>query len=157
MSAMGRKWTRLERGVSAAQDRFVQRSSVIVRSIWAACLLIGGINHARILLQHGLLWDYGGVAWPSAAYWSSLTILDPLVAALLFVRPKVGITSTLVLIVTNVIHNLALTAHHAPDGEFLIAASNPFLTSQIGFMIFVLATARLAWKGIGSRSSSQSL
>ena len=133
----------------------MQRSSLIVRSIWAACLLIGGANHARTLLQHGLLWDYGGVAWGSAAYWSSLTILDPLVAALLFVRPRAGILSTIALIVTNVIHNLAVTAHYAPDGEFVAPASNLFVISQLGFMLFVGATARIAWKGVESRKEQQ--
>lgn len=66
----------------------MHRASHIVRSIWAACLLVGGLNHARILLQNGLLWDYGGMAWASAAYWSSLTIVDPVAAVLLFARPK---------------------------------------------------------------------
>jgi hypothetical protein len=128
------------------QDRLVQRRSVIVRSIWAACLLIGGLNHARTLFRHGLLWDYGGVAWPSAAYWTSLTLLDPLVAALLFLRPRIGIPSTILLIVTNVIHNVAVTAWYAPDGAFLTRISHPFVISQIGFMLFVGATARIAWQ-----------
>ena len=125
----------------------MHRRSLIVRSIWAACLLIGGANHARILLQHGLFWDYHGVAWPSAVYWTSLTIIDPLVAALLFVRPKAGIISTVALIVTNVAHNQAVTAHFAPEGEFLARASHPILISQIVFMLFVIATARVAWRG----------
>nr|WP_295375253.1 hypothetical protein [uncultured Sphingosinicella sp.] len=134
-----------------AQYQLVQRGSLIVRSIWATCLLIGGANHARILLQHGLFWDYGGVAWGSAVYWSSLTILDPVVAALLFARPRIGIVSTVTLIVTNVMHNIAVTAHHGPDREFLArAASSPFLIAQIAFMAFVLATARLAWNGTAS-------
>lgn len=128
----------------------MRRGSLIVRSIWAACLLMGGANHARTLIQHGLYFDYGGVAWASAAYWSSLTILDPIAAVLLFARPKVGIVSTITLIVTNVVHNLAVTAHYAPDGEFLTRASNPFMISQLGFMLFVGATARVAWKGIES-------
>lgn len=133
----------------------MQRGSLIVRSIWAACLLIGGANHARTLLRHGLFWDYGGVAWPSAAYWSSLAILDPLVAALLFARPRIGILSTVTLIVTNVIHNLAVTAQYAPEGEFLTRASNPFIISQLGFMLFVGATARIAWKGVESSRHPQ--
>lgn len=124
------------------------RTSLIVRSLWAACLLIGGANHALILLRHGLFWDYGGVGWASAAYWSSLTLLDPLAAALLFARPKLGMAGTIVLIVTNVIHNFAVTAQRAPPGELPTLAGNPFLASQIGFMIFVLATARIAWKGV---------
>ncbi len=109
----------------------------------------------RILLQHGLSWDYGGVGWVSAAYWSSLTILDPLVAVLLFVRPRVGIWCAIALIVTNVIHNLAFTAHHAPAGQFLARASDPFILSQIGFMLFVGATARIAWKGVRSTNQTQ--
>ena len=127
-----------------------RRGSLIVRSIWAACLLIGGLNHARILVEHGLFWDYGGVAWPSAVYWSSLTILDPLAAALLFVRPRPGIIATVALIVTNVIHNLAVPAHYGAPGEFLTRVANPFVLSQIGFMLFVLATARIVWKGAPS-------
>ena len=134
----------LERGVVAAHDQPVQRGSVIVRAIWAACLLVAGLNHARTLFQHGLLWDYGGVGWPSATYWSSLTLLDPIVAALLFVRPVAGVRATLVLIATNVAHNLAIPARYAPEGEFLTRISNPFFISQVGFMLFAAATAHLA-------------
>ncbi|HEX8655394.1 MAG TPA: hypothetical protein VF693_09255 [Allosphingosinicella sp.] len=133
----------------------MRRGSLIVRSIWAACLLIAAVNHARILLRHGLFWDYGGVGWASAAYWSSLTILDPVAAALLFVRPKAGISATIALIVTNVAHNLAVTARYAPEGEFLHRASNPFVLAQLGFLLFVAATARIAWRGIGSSGAPQ--
>ena len=125
----------------------MERGSILVRSLWAACLLIAGLNHARLLVQHGLFWNYGGLNPISAAYQTGLTLLDPLVAALLFVRPRVGIVATVVLIVTNVIHNLATTAHFAPAGEFLTRASHPITLSQIGFLIFVVATARIAWLG----------
>ena len=136
----------------------MRRRSLIVRSIWAACLLVAAANHARILLQNGLFWDYGGVHWASAAYWSSLTILDPIAAALLFVRPRIGIPATIVLITTNVAHNITLAALYSPEGELLARAFNPFLISQIGFMLFVGATARVAWRceaaaGIRSRSA----
>ena len=121
------------------------RSSLLIRSIWAACLLIAAANHALILVRHGILWTYGRVAWPSAAYWSSLTILDPLVAVLLFVRPRLGVLSAIVLIVSNVIHNLAITAYYAPAGDFLSrAASSPMILIQIVFMLFVLLTAPIA-------------
>jgi hypothetical protein len=74
-------------------------------------------------------------------------LIDPVVAALLFIRPTVGIVPTVVLIVTNVTHNLAVTAHFAPAGEFLTRASHPITLSQIGFMLFVVTTARTAWRG----------
>ena len=127
----------------------MQRQSTILRAIWAVCLIIGGLNHARILLQNGLFWDYGGVALGSAIYWSSLTIIDPTVAAMLFVRPKPGICCTIVLIVTNVAHNLYVTAVRAPTGEFIAYAANPFVLSQIAFMAFVLVSTRMAWNGAG--------
>ncbi|PZN93467.1 MAG: hypothetical protein DCF31_12565 [Alphaproteobacteria bacterium] len=129
----------------------MQRHSLIVRGIWATCLLIGGLSHARTLIQHGLLWDYGGAAKASGIYWSSLTIIDPAVAALLFVRPKVGIVGTIVLITTNVIHNVTVTALADTAGDFLARAANPFIGSQIVFMVFVLATARIAWLGVDDR------
>jgi hypothetical protein len=125
----------------------VERRSIVIRSVWAACLLIAGLNHARLLIQHGFLWDYGGLNAISAAYMTGLTLLDPLVAALLFIRPRVGILATIVLIVTNVVHNLATTAYFAPAGEFLTRASHPIILSQITFMIFVVITSRTAWLG----------
>jgi hypothetical protein len=104
-----------------------------------------------VLVQHGLCWDYGGLHPVSSSYLTALTLVDPLVAALLFIKPRVGVSATIVLIVTNVIHNLATTAHFAPPGEFLTRASHPITLSQIAFMLFVLATARLAWPGRGSQ------
>lgn len=127
----------------------MERRGSIIRSIWAACLLIAGINHARILLQHGILWDYYGASTASAVYWSSLTFIDPLVAGLLVFRPRLGVPATAVVIATNVAHNLAVTAGHRPDGTFLrYLASSPQIMSQIAFLLFVIATWRMAWGGI---------
>ena len=121
----------------------------MIRGIWALCLLIGSANHARILLKHGLLWDYGGANPASAVYWSSLTLLDPLVAVLLFVRPRVGILATFVLMVTNVAHNVAITAHYTPPDQLLArVTAEPYLVSQIIFLLFVVMSAPLAWRGL---------
>lgn len=130
-------------------DRPVQSRGLIIRSIWAACLLVAGANHARILIQHGLSWDYQGVGAASAAYWSSLTILDPIVAVALLVRPKFGIISSVLLIVTNVAHNLVIMARHAPEGELLDRLStNLPVMAQIAFLLFVAATAHMAWRDV---------
>ena len=127
----------------------MERWSPIIRSIWAACLLFAGLNHARILFQHGLFWDYHGASLASAVYWSSLTIIDPLVAALLLIRPRIGVPATLAVITTNVVHNLALTATNTRDGAFLVYVfSSPQLMSQIGFLPFVIATWRIAWRDV---------
>ena len=121
----------------------------IVRGVWAACLLLGGLNHARILFQHGLSWDYYGANSASAFYWSSLTIVDPLVAVLLIVRPRLGVPATVIVIATNVVHNLLVTSRNAPVGAFLESVTASWqLLSQIGFLIIVIATWRIAWKDV---------
>jgi hypothetical protein len=152
MSAMDSRLALVFSDSPLCQAAPVERGSIIVRCIWAACLLVAGLNHARLLVRHGLSWDYGGPNLISAAYQSSLTLVDPLVAALLFIKPRVGIAATVVLIVTNVIHYLAITAHFAPAGEFLTRASHPIILSQITFMLFVVATARTAWRGAVRRN-----
>lgn len=129
----------------------MERRSKVVRGIWAACLVGAGLNHLRILVIHGLGFDYGGLGVASSIYLTSLTIIDPLIAFLLFRRPKAGIIGTLLLMVTNVAHNLSVTAIHSPDGEFLARATHPILLAQMGFLLFVLATARTAWRGVESR------
>lgn len=84
----------------------------------------------------------------SAVYWTSLTFIDPIVATLLFARPRLGIIATVLLITTNVVHNLAVAAAYSPDGTLLArAASDPFILSQVGFMLFVFVTAKPAWRG----------
>lgn len=124
----------------------MERRGRILRRIWAACLLLAGLNHARILVQHGLWWDYGGVGTASAVYWSSLTIVDPVVAVLVLMRPRIGVPLTVLVIASNVAHNIAVTARALPGGALLghVATSFPLL-SQIGFLLFVAATWRMAW------------
>jgi len=126
----------------------LQRRSLMIRSAYAACMLGAAFNHARILFQHGLFWSYGGVPWPSAAYWTSLTFLDPLAALLLFLRPRVGIAATAIIIATNVVHNLWVATWRAPTGQLAsYVLSNPFTMSQLAFLLFVAVTARAAWIG----------
>jgi hypothetical protein len=68
--------------------------------------------------------------------------------ALLLIRPRVGLPATVAVIATNVIHNLAATACYAPSGEFLDhLASSWQMVSQIGFLLFVIATWRIAARG----------
>jgi len=119
---------------------------LIVRLIYAASLLGATINHVRIVAKHGLLWDYGGVPVASAAFWTSLTVLDPLAAILLIARPNAGVLATAVIILSDVIHNLWMTARTAQPDQFLVAVtSDPFVASQIAFLLFVAATAPIAW------------
>ena len=118
--------------------------SLLLRTIYALCLLGATYNHARIVAAHGWLWDYGGFPRASTIFWSTLTIVDPLAAALLFVRPNAGIVATATIIVVDVIHNLWIEARYFPPLLQTLAGA-PQMIEQVAFMVFVLATAAFAW------------
>jgi hypothetical protein len=127
---------------------------LIVRLAYAACLLGATVNHARIVAEYGLLWDYGGVPVASAAFWTSLTLLDPLTVILLVARPNAGVLATAVIIIADVVHNIWITASYANSQRFIATAvSDPFLVSQVAFLLFVIVTVPVAWKR-GERSAA---
>ncbi|MDT3249763.1 hypothetical protein QZQ97_02350 [Serratia sp. root2] len=83
-------------------------NATLMRCFLALCLIIATINHVIAGVKFGLLWDYGygeQALLASRLFWGSLTLLDPLVAYLLIVNPKVGLPATLALITVDVIHN----------------------------------------------------
>jgi len=121
----------------------------ILRIIYAVCLFGGTCTHVAIVVQHGLFWDYGGVPWGSALFWTALTVVDPLVAALLFVRRNPGILATAALIMIDVLHKLWITVQFHPP--FLKGvAESPAMMAQIAFLLFVFATAPMAWERVKS-------
>lgn len=123
------------------------RASIVIRTLFAVCLLAATFNHARAILQHGVLWDYGygsRIALTSRLYWAVLTILDPLAAVLLFAKPRAGIWLTVAIIVTDVIHN---TYYVAANDQWLA----PFYLAQVGFLVIVLGLAPVAARAIPSR------
>ncbi|MFP3181353.1 MAG: hypothetical protein RXR52_36065 [Paraburkholderia sp.] len=125
----------------------MRRASIVIRTLFALCLLAATFNHARAILQHGMLWDYGygsKIALTSRVYWAMLTILDPLAAVLLFVKPRVGIGLTVAIIVSDVIHN---TYYVAANDQWLA----PFYLAQVGFLVIVLGLAPVAAKAAPSR------
>ena len=118
------------------------RTSLVIRLVFAICLLAASVNHVIAVVQHGVLWDYGfGSRAPLASriYWSALTLLDPLAIALLFVRPRTGIVLTALIIVSDVVHN----TYYVAMADLWTA---PFYLSQVVFLVFVLAVAPLAWR-----------
>jgi hypothetical protein len=123
------------------------RTSIVIRTLFALCLLAATLNHARAILQHGVLWDYGygsKIALTSQIYWAVLTILDPLAAVLLFVKPRAGISLTVAIIVSDVIHN---TYYVAANNQWLA----PFYLAQVGFLVIVLGLAPVAARAAPSR------
>jgi hypothetical protein len=123
----------------------VKRRSLVLRSVYALCLLGATWNHTAILFRHGLFWDYAGVPLASAVFWTMLTVLDPAAVVLLFVRTNAGVTATIVIIVVDVVHNLWVQTLYARPLLDAVVTSPP-LIEQILFMIFVLCTAPFAWR-----------
>ena len=122
----------------------VLRPGFLVRVIYALCLAGAAVNHVRAVVDHG--WLPASAPFGTAVYWSSLTFFDPLAAILLLVRPRMGIAATVAIIVTDVIHNLWFAATYSGGHPLLdTIMTNPFLLSQIGFLLFVALTARMAW------------
>jgi|tagenome__1003787_1003787.scaffolds.fasta_scaffold20981844_2 hypothetical protein len=123
----------------------MQRRGLWIRIVYALCLLGACTNHIRALVSHG--WWREGIPLGTAVYWDSLTVLDPLAAVLLFVRPRAGVALTAAIIVSDVAHNLWFEATH-PMGRSLIGnvTSSFAMRSQIGFLLFVAITAPIAWR-----------
>jgi hypothetical protein len=117
------------------------------RIIYVLCLAAGAYSHASILVRHGGRWDYGGKPISTVLFWSALTVLDPLVAVLLFVRPRVGITSLMLLMLIDVIHNTWVI--HVFGGIVWMVAD------QWLFLIFVFATAGTFWSAASEQHSSR--
>jgi hypothetical protein len=123
----------------------MQRRGFLIRIAYALCLAGATVNHVRAVLNRG--WFPEQLSPATALYWSSLTFVDPLAAVLLFLRPRVGIALTVMIIASNVSHNVwFIAAHPQHDAWLKDVTSSPFMMSQIAFLLFVAATARTAWR-----------
>lgn len=111
-----------------------------IRLLFAACLLIGTANHLYSGLHFGWFWDYGYGDAPlgSRLFWAALTVLDPVVAVLLLVRPRTGIACAAILILIDVLHNsVYVAAHH----QWL----ETFYLGQVGFLLLIAVLGPFAW------------
>ncbi len=123
------------------------RASIVIRTLFALCLLGATVNHGLAIVRHGWLWDYGlGIDVPlfSRLYWDTLTFVDPLAAILLFARPRAGVGLTVGVIVSDVLHN---TYYVARLGLWLA----PFYLAQVAFLVAVLGLAHVALRGSRAR------
>jgi hypothetical protein len=103
-------------------------------------------NHARILFEHGLWWNYGGIHPFYATFWTSLTFFDALAVLLLLTRPRPGFALTAAIIVSDVLINACAGLTYGFDTASFAA--------QFIFMVFVLVTVRRAWHDRASPSPS---
>jgi hypothetical protein len=129
----------------------VSKRSLVLRTIYAACLVLATPIHVLFDVRYGpLLAGLEPLGYPSVVrlYWAALTFLDPLGAVLLFVRPRAGLVLCTVIIVTDVLNNswvLYQRSESAFDINYLL---------QVAFLVFVLATVRSAWEGVSKGTTS---
>jgi hypothetical protein len=123
--------------------RMENSSAKAVRRIWALCLAIGTCTHvAELILSGGA---YPGYPPATVIFWNALTVLDPLAAALLFWKPRLGVLATLAIMLGDVIHNTwAVAAHGAMIWPVAL---------QAAFLAFVLVTAHLIWRDASSHAA----
>jgi len=130
--------------MASGNSRSVRRRGLVVRTIYAACLVGLTYSHWAAIFQHGFLWDHGGFSRASATFWSILAVIDPAAAVLLFKRPNVGVMATAAIIIADVIHNVWIQARYFPPLLHGLGEA-PQVAEQIAFMTFVVITAPWAW------------
>jgi hypothetical protein len=125
------------------------KASLILRVIYAACLIGAMYVHLDLHFRSGVvLGDLATFGYPlfSRLYWSALTLLDPLAAVMLFVRPRAGLLLAAAIIVSNVTHNswILYWMNQTADLRYWC---------QVSFGIFLLMTYRAAWRGAKETSA----
>jgi hypothetical protein len=114
------------------------RLSLAIRIIYMTCLAVATYNHAVVLIRHGWGWNYGGMPIGTIVFWTSLALLDPLVAVLLFLKPKPAVIMLVILMVSDVAHNTWVILRYG--GEVWMVAA------QWIFLAFVLTTIGFVWR-----------
>jgi len=103
----------------------------------------GGVYRlAVVLIHHGWNWNYGTIV-----FWTSLTLLDPLIAILLFLKPKPAAIMLVILMVSDVAHNTWAIRKYGGEVGGVI--------NQSIFLIFILLTISFVWRAAQSEATSQ--
>lgn len=118
-------------------DALKRGLAVRIRILYAVCMAGAAWNHARIVFEHGLRWDYGGIHPFVATFWTALTFLDTLAVLLLLAWPRAGLALTAGIIVADVGVNAGVGLAYGFDVASFVA--------QCVFLIFVSCTVRRAW------------
>ncbi len=119
------------------------KASLILRIVYAVCLAGATCVHVATHVQYGQ-WlgalEGHGFSPATRFFWSSLTLLDPLAALLLFIRPPAGLALVGAIMVSDVAHNSWILIHFswAPDAAYW---------AQVFFFCF--CPRRLEWPGLG--------
>ncbi len=102
--------------------------------LWIVGYLVGTTTHVTDLILGGVD-TYSDFPMPVRLFWTSLTIVDPVVVILLLLRRQAGVVLGVTVIVIDVAVNATV--------YFTLGGLSPFgLLNQTLFGLFVLATAR---------------
>src|SRR5688500_5430349 len=121
----------------------------MLRIVYALCLAGATCTHVVLHVRHGVLLgglEGFGVPLASRYYWSSLTLLDPLAALLMFIRPRVGLALAGGIIVRDVAHNRWIW-HHLGTGP---GAAH---WAPVAFLTLPLAPSSVAWRRLQQRTT----
>ena len=110
----------------------------VVLAIYSVCFLVGTYTHAAGLIQRGFLSFPVPVA--VGVFWDSLTLLDPLAAGLVWLRPRLGVPLAVAIMVVDISVNthVYLAGYFKPPVAGLVPLS---LLEQALFGLFVFVTA----------------
>jgi hypothetical protein len=90
----------------------------------------------------------------STVFWTSLAIADPVTAVCLFVRPRAGLVLTSGIIGLDVLHNAIVfrdMLFQPPERHIWTYAA---FGLQVVFLLFVIATVRVAWSQVEKNRSA---
>uniref|UniRef100_UPI00260296EF hypothetical protein n=1 Tax=Fluviicola sp. TaxID=1917219 RepID=UPI00260296EF len=118
-------------------------------------MLVGTTTHLMWIVQHGFLSERYNAPVLSRFFWDSLTFLDPVAGVLLMLKPKTGLWLTVLIIVTDVLHNSSICFGILwTENQAFISwmKDNWMLWFQLGFGLFVLLSFKSNLKEIRNKS-----
>ncbi len=129
--------------------------SKAVLIIEAIAMLMGTSTHVTWALENGFMSKHYNASTFSMVFWDSLTFLDPLAAILLFVKPKIGLILTFLIITFDVIHNN--TVHYEELYEQTISFGEWvqrywMIAGQLIFAVFVMIAFRPTMRSVRIKS-----
>lgn len=110
----------------------------VFRVLWIIGFLIGTSTHVADIVIGGIN-TYAEFPVALRLFWLSLTVLDPLVVALLMMRRRSGVVLGLVVILTDISVNWSV---------YLTIGGTPLfgVINQTAFAILLVLTARPLWR-----------
>jgi hypothetical protein len=117
--------------------KIVKDPSFFIRLFYAACLAGAAFNHAKIVAEHGVDWNYGGLPVFVCVFWTALMSVDTLAVVLLMIKPRLGLALATAIIVCDVVINTWVGLNYGIDLASFFA--------QTLFMVFVISTVGIAW------------